>query len=337
MSGQIALLLDGLILIFLCVTIFYAARLSMFLKTFREGRAGMQILIRDLTTTIAKAEVSITTTKRQMSEAEQELRTVINEAKFLSDELRYMNEGGDSLANRLEKLADRNRELIDLMEKSGGIGTQTIQSYDPAPIQTKKPYTTEKSNPSRLEAMSRALSEKVKSEKELSEHNINNNNGNDNKHDVFNINDFDIEEGLDDDDEMDFQALEDGAYRAEMAALSKALLSQDADHNFDDDFDDDLKEFGFDEEDDDRAAQEDEGHDAPIHKSRVDTKAASKVRSFAIFDREIEEMDIKEKIQEKVETQIDQNINDHSSEFYSKAEQDLYEALQRRKKMKEQS
>ncbi len=326
MSAQIALLLDGLILIFLCVTIFYAARLSMFLKTFREGRAGMQILIRDLTTTIAKAEVSITTTKRQMSEAEQELRTVINEAKFLSDELRYMNEGGDSLANRLEKLADRNRELIDLMEKSGGIGTQIIQSYDPAPIQSKNPHTVEKANPSRLEAMSRALSEKSISDKDLPK-----NNSDENTHDIFNINDFDIEEGLDDDDESDFQALEDGAYRAEMAALSKALLSQEADDN---NFDDDLKEFGFDEEDDDRAAEE---YDAPIHKSRVDTKAASKVRSFAIFDREIEEMDIKEKIQEKVKSQIDQDIDDHGSEFYSKAEQDLYEALQRRKKMKEQS
>ncbi len=330
MSAQIALLLDGLILIFLCVTIFYAARLSMFLKTFREGRAGMQILIRDLTTTIAKAEVSITTTKRQMSEAEQELRTVINEAKFLSDELRYMNEGGDNLANKLEKLADRNRELIDLMEKSGGIGTQTIQSYDPAPIQSKTSERTKTPNPSRLQAMSRALEQKVLAEKNLSP-----TPRSENDHDIFNINDFDIEEGLDDDDELDFQALEDGAYREEMAALNKALLSQDLEEgNDENDFDSDLKDFGFDEEDDD---SEVDVYDAQSHKSRVDTKAASKVRSFAIFDREIEEMDLKEKIQEKVESQIGQDIDDHSSEFYSKAEQDLYEALQRRKKMKEQS
>ncbi|MEM7618771.1 MAG: DUF6468 domain-containing protein [Pseudomonadota bacterium] len=284
MSAQIALLLDGLILVFLCVTIFYAARLSMFLKTFREGRAGMQILIRDLTTTIAKAEVSINTTKRQMSEAEQELRTVINEAKFLSDELRYMNEGGDNLADRLEKLAGRNRELIDLMEKSGGIGTQTITPFDPA-------KETEKKN----------ISESDDLEDD----------------DVFNIQDFDIESGLDEDDEMDFQALEDGAYREEMAALRREILDED--------------DTGLDEKlfaDDDEVDELEE-----LHQPRIDTNAKSKVRSFAIFDRDYEEADLKEKIQEKIE----QDIEEHASEFYSKAEQDLYEALQRRKKMKEQS
>jgi len=322
MSSQIALLLDGLILVFLCVTIFYAARLSMFLKTFREGRAGMQVLIRDLTTTIAKAEVSIATTKRQMGEAEQELRTVINEAKFLSDELRYMNEGGDNLANRLEKLADRNRELIDLMEKSGGIGTQTIQPFD-----TVKPHSKTISNqskiraneeidtqdlstetPSRLSEMSKALA--------------------DNKEDIFNINDFDIEEGLDDDDEIDFQALEDGAYNSEMAALSEALLSDDTE--FDQDLDNAEEIFGFDEEDDDREFEEN-------HSPRVDINAPSKGRSFAIFDREMVETDLKEKVQKNVEQQVAQDVEDHSSDFYSKAEQDLYEALQRRKKLREQS
>lgn len=303
MSAQIALLLDGLILVFLCVTIFYAARLSMFLKTFREGRAGMQVLIRDLTTTIAKAEVSIATTKRQMSDAEQELRTVINEAKFLSDELRYMNEGGDNLANRLEKLADRNRELIDLMEKSGGIGTQTIQQFEPSRPTTKPQPDFDQDSfdvhrPSRLQEMSKALA--------------------DNKKEIFSINDFDIEEGLDDDDEIDFQALEDGAYNAEMAALNEALLSDEEDNY-------DFDEVSFDESEEIQ------------HTPRVDTQAASKVRSFAIFDRELAEMDVKEKVQSAVEKKISQDVEKHSSDFYSKAEQDLYEALQRRKKMRDQS
>jgi len=321
MSSQIALLLDGLILVFLCVTIFYAARLSMFLKTFREGRAGMQVLIRDLTTTIAKAEVSIATTKTQMSEAEQELRTVINEAKFLSDELRYMNESGDNLADRLGKLAERNRELIDLMEKSGGNGTQTIQPFEPSRSTER---SVESKEPSRLEKMSKALSEKMLSEKAASK-----NVTVEGKEDIFNITDFDIEEGLDDDDEMDFQALEDGAYKSEMEALSEAILGNGlGDEGAEDS---DLEEFGFDEEDDDREFE------AEHYSPRVDTDAPSKVRSFAIFDRELAELDLKEKIQETVEQKIGQDIDDHSSDFYSKAEQDLYEALQRRKKTREQS
>lgn len=257
MSPQIALVLDGLILVFLCVTIFYAARLSLFLKTFREGKEGMQVLIRDLTATIAKAESAIGHSKKEMTEAETELRNMINEAKFLSDELKYMTEGGNGLADRLEKLADRNRELVDLMERSGGIGAQTITPFDPA----KESSTPE-------------IPEKPYREKD------------------FDITDISLDDELDIDDELDFQALDDGAYRAS----------------------EDLEQ---------------------AHKSPVDTNAKSKVRSFAIFDRDIAEMELIGEIEEKIGQKINQEIDDHSSEFYSKAEQDLYEALQKRKKMKE--
>ncbi|MEM8833250.1 MAG: DUF6468 domain-containing protein [Pseudomonadota bacterium] len=249
MSPQIALILDGLILVFLCVTIFYAARLSMFLKTFREGKEGMQVLIRDLTTVITRAETALANSKGQMLEAETELRNIINEAKFLSDELKYMTEGGNGLAERLEKLADRNRELVDLMERSGGIGTQKIASVEPGQHAVpEKPY----------------------------------------RESDFDITDISLDDELDIDDEIDFQALDDGAYREP----------------------EDLEE---------------------AYKSPVDTQDKSKVRSFAIFDRDIEEMHIKEQIEEKIKEEVD----NHSSDFYSKAEQDLYEALQRRKKMKE--
>jgi len=42
MTYDVGLLLDGLILVFLSVTIFYAARLSLFMKTFRQSREGLQ-------------------------------------------------------------------------------------------------------------------------------------------------------------------------------------------------------------------------------------------------------------------------------------------------------
>ena len=123
MDYDVGFLLDGLILVFLSVTIFYAARLSLFLKSFREGKDGMQLLIRDLSTTVDKAEESIKIMKGYAMETEEGLQAIIKEAKFLSDELSFMNETGDSLAGRLEKLADRNRELVDLIENAGGIGT----------------------------------------------------------------------------------------------------------------------------------------------------------------------------------------------------------------------
>lgn len=282
MTYDVGLLLDGLILVFLSVTIFYAARLSLFLKSFREGKNGMQLLIRDLSLTVDKAEESIQNMKLHALETEDELREVINEAKFLSDELRFMNETGDSLANRLEKLADRNRELVDLMEGAGGIGTQKITPYAPANNRPPKPQAKTESN---------------KAKPFIEE--------------TFSISDFEI----DDDDEHDFYALEDGAYREEEIEYKKA-------------------------------------QEEKVHKPKIDTNAKSKLRSFAIFDRDHLEdketpVDIADDLaysaqsndwedEEKFEDVL-LEANASTGQFHSQAEQDLYEALQRRKRDSRQS
>jgi len=93
---------------------------------------------------------------------------------------------------------------------------------------------------------------------------------------TFEISDFEFD--LDEDDEKDFWALGDGAYR------------------------------------------EDE---EPEHKPRVDTESKSKVRSFAIFDRDYVA---------GLEEEDDLDQVDVPSQFQSKAEQDLYEALQRKQR-----
>ena len=258
MTYDVSLLLDGLILVFLCVTIFYAARLSLFMKTFREGRSDMQRLIKDLSITIDKAESSVGVMKENAQITEAGLREIINEAKFLSEELKFMNETGDSLADRLEKLADRNRELVDLMESSGGIGTQKIMPYEP-------------SAPAAQPAKKAAPKQSAES------------------YDPFEISDFDLE--AEDDDEHDFLALSDGAYRKE-----------EADQFF-----------------------------KPIeekHQSKVNTDAKSKVRSFAIFDRD----HISEAEDDELMTDVATDDQPTDKQFHSRAEQDLYEALQRKKR-----
>lgn len=122
-AGQI---LDAVILILLCVTIFYAARLSMFMNNFRDNKAEFEVLMGNLSRNIQRAEQAITTMRMLAAESGSELDTAVKEAKFLSDELRFMTDAGDNLANRLEKLAERNRELIDLLENAGGIGPDTL-------------------------------------------------------------------------------------------------------------------------------------------------------------------------------------------------------------------
>lgn len=120
-------ILDVATVLLLGVTIFYAAKLSLYLKIFRDGRKDMAHLIQDLSASVARAENAIHGMQDSAHESGRELQDIVNQAKFLADELRFMNEAGDSLANRLEKLAERNRELVDLLEQSGGVGhPQTV-------------------------------------------------------------------------------------------------------------------------------------------------------------------------------------------------------------------
>lgn len=258
MSYDVGFLLDGLILVFLSVTIFYAARLSLFLKSFREGKDGMQILIRELTSAVDKAEGAIKGMKIHATETEEELRNIINEAKFHADELHFINETGDSLADRLEKLANRNRELVDLLENSGGIGNPKLrvekQSIDPWDV-------------------TKTAKRSITSQEENSEN------------DGFEIQDFEINDmDIDADDERDFMALDNGAYKEELVI------------------------------------------DKPKHHSKVNTEAKSKVRSFAIFDR-----DHMEGQENTIQDDLAVKETSDDGSFQSKAEQDLYEALQRRK------
>jgi hypothetical protein len=286
MNYDIGFIMDGLILVFLGVTIFYAARLTLFLKYFREGREGMQILIRDLNRTISKAENSIATMKENARITESEMAEIVNEAKFLSDELRFMNESGDGLADRLEKLAARNRELIDLMENAGGIGTQKIEPFEPSKPKHKQQISHRQIHTDSASVQSRmqAVREELQREDTAS----------------FEIDDFDFDAEMEADDEMDFMALEDGAYREED-------IPDEIHNDFPSQFKKPLPSHNT---------------QGQSHHSKINTDSKSKLRSFAIFDR-----DFLDSAEEEPEEDLQEE-----SQFHSRAEKDLYEALQRRKK-----
>lgn len=127
MDTDIGLILDGIILVFLAVTIFYASRLTIFLKSFRDSRDTVEKLIKDLSMAIDKSESSIYTMHKNAADAGEQLQGVIKEASFLSDELRFINETGDNLADRLDKLVGQNRELVDQLEDNGGVGRPKVK------------------------------------------------------------------------------------------------------------------------------------------------------------------------------------------------------------------
>lgn len=233
---SITLLLDIIILVFLAGTIFYAARLMHYFKSFKQEKESIIGLMSNLSVTIEKAQESIGTMKQSASQTADDMHSIMSTAKSTIDELAFMNSSGDKLADRLEKLADRNKELMTLMEKSGGIGHLELEQ--PA---KKRPKSVPK--------------------------------------DEFEIQDIDVsfDMELDEDDENDFQALENGAYEANRSPKP---------HN----------------------------------------------QKFNIFDREfIQPIQDSDKPAAQTNTQAKPQ---NAQKFSSKAEQDLYEALQRKKNNK---
>lgn len=106
----IALVMDILVLAFLGTTIFYAMRLSKSLNDFKKHRQDFNGVIADLLSSIDQAERSVHTLKQTSAEKSGELQRLIDQSRALADELKIINEAGENMAGRLEKLAEENRK-----------------------------------------------------------------------------------------------------------------------------------------------------------------------------------------------------------------------------------
>jgi len=139
----INLILDALILIFLAITMVVAWRLSDSISLFRKTRKDMDRLVQDLARNIDKAELAITGLKSSTRDSGRDLQQLVAEARALSDELQLMTESGDNLASRLERLAERNRDIVERIEKAGGAGVGVPTKQSPLPrIQEDKRVPT---------------------------------------------------------------------------------------------------------------------------------------------------------------------------------------------------
>lgn len=122
MEAGIGFLMDAVILVLLASTVFLAYRLNANLRNFKESRSDMEGVVNRLTANIERAEKAVAGLQVSARNSGMDMDKKIKESKFLIDELKFMNEAGDSLANRLEKLAETNRALIEKIEASGGVG-----------------------------------------------------------------------------------------------------------------------------------------------------------------------------------------------------------------------
>lgn len=111
-SEALGLFIDILVLISLGVMIFYAMRLSESLKEFRSQKHSFDGVIADLLSAIDQAERSIHSLKQVSSAESTELSDLIRKAKLLSTELKDVNQASESMASRLESLAEKNRKIM---------------------------------------------------------------------------------------------------------------------------------------------------------------------------------------------------------------------------------
>ena len=105
--------LDIAILTLLGVTIYYAYTLSKTLRDFKSGRKDIDFLLQELSAAGSRAENVIQSINQEADQTSLRMQDIVKDAQFLADELKFMTEAGDSLANRLENLADRNRDFAE--------------------------------------------------------------------------------------------------------------------------------------------------------------------------------------------------------------------------------
>lgn len=98
---MIALVVDGLIAILLVVTIVYCVILSKRLNTFRRNEAEFQSIVASFNQATARAEDSITALRETAEQIRGNLHMEVEGAKTLYEDLIFIIERGDALANRL--------------------------------------------------------------------------------------------------------------------------------------------------------------------------------------------------------------------------------------------
>lgn len=119
-----SLLLEGLLAILLVATIAYAAMLDRRLRTLRQSRDEMQALLASFTAATAHAQAGLVALREAGQTTTRDLQSDIERAKSLRDDLSFLLDRGNSLADRLE----------------GGIGAARVAVKSSAPrAESRKP------------------------------------------------------------------------------------------------------------------------------------------------------------------------------------------------------
>lgn len=107
---SLELIINLVIIALLIPTIIYAYRLNSSLKALRENQNSLAQLVNALNEATFKAENSIPKLKTVTEHSSEGLKEAVDNAKELKDDLLFINERADSLAERLENVISNSRQ-----------------------------------------------------------------------------------------------------------------------------------------------------------------------------------------------------------------------------------
>jgi len=105
-------IIDVLLLVLLCMMLFYAIRLSRQYGEIKQDQDKLASLIEGLNKASARAEKSITSMRETALDTGEKLQSQTSKGVALFDELEIMIEAGDSLAERLQVIAAQSRKTV---------------------------------------------------------------------------------------------------------------------------------------------------------------------------------------------------------------------------------
>ncbi|MBR1605232.1 MAG: hypothetical protein IJ660_03905 [Alphaproteobacteria bacterium] len=108
---SLELIINLLIIVLLVPTIIYAYKLNKNLTLLRENQNSLARLVSSLNDATVKAENSIPKLKDVTEVSSQNLLNVVDNAKSLKEDLTFINERADNLADRLENVIHDGRNL----------------------------------------------------------------------------------------------------------------------------------------------------------------------------------------------------------------------------------
>ncbi|MEQ9491136.1 MAG: DUF6468 domain-containing protein [Alphaproteobacteria bacterium] len=132
---DVSVVLDIVIAVLLVVMIYYAVMLNRSLSTLKKSKEELQSLLGGFEESTVKAEMAINRIKVEATDNSVSVKELIREADRLREDLQFLVDRGEGVADKLEGGITRNR-------KGAVAETTAAQDRKPAPLRASKPLAS---------------------------------------------------------------------------------------------------------------------------------------------------------------------------------------------------